>query len=75
MMYLLIKQIIFTLQCLSTIWSNMVTIIQIHQEVYGSKRDEVSANNADLATNNSKSFRYKAALEGKQQTLLMEIAS
>ena len=53
----------------------MVTIIQIHQEVYRSKRDEVSANNADLATNNSKSFRYKAALEGKQQTLLMEIAS
>ena len=69
MMYLLMKQIIFTLQ-----WSNMARIIQIHQEVYGSKRDDVSANNADLATHNSKSFRYKTALEGKQQTLLMEIA-
>ena len=52
----------------------MARIIQIHQEVYGSKRDDVSANNADLATHNSKSFRYKTALEGNQQTLLMEIA-
>ena len=37
------------------------------------KRDEVPANNADEATNDSKSFRYKAAQE-TQQMLLMEIA-
>ena len=29
------------------------------------KRDEASANNADLTTNNSKSFEYKAVLVGK----------
>ena len=29
------------------------------------KRDEVPANNADLAINNSQSFKYKAALSGK----------
>ena len=29
------------------------------------KRDEVPANNVDLTTNNSKSFKYKAALAGK----------
>ena len=29
------------------------------------KRDEISANNADLAINNSESFEYKAALLGK----------
>ena len=29
------------------------------------KRDEVSANNADLTINNSQSFTYKAALLGK----------
>ena len=30
MMYLSMKQIIFTLQCLSTTWLNIVIIIQIH---------------------------------------------
>ena len=29
------------------------------------KRDEVPNNNADLATDNSQSFKYKAALVGK----------
>ena len=29
------------------------------------KRDEVPANNADLAINNSQSFKYKAVLLGK----------
>ena len=38
------------------------------------KRDEVSANKAVLAINNSQSFKYKAALVGKQQMLKMEIA-
>ena len=36
MMNLLVKRIIFTLQCLCTIWLNTVIIIQTHQEVYGS---------------------------------------
>ena len=35
-------------------------IIQVHQEVY-----EVPANNADLSIDNSKLFKYKAALVGK----------
>ena len=39
------------------------------------KRDEVPANNnANLSTNNSKSFKYKTALVGKQQIIIMEIA-
>ena len=38
------------------------------------KRDEVPANKAVLAINNSQSFKYKAALVGKQQMLKMEIA-
>ena len=37
------------------------------------KRDKVPANNAVLAINNSQSFKYKAALVGKQQMLTMEI--
>ena len=45
--------------------ANIVIIIQIHQEVYGSLRDEVPANNAALTINNSQSFKYKAALVGK----------
>ena len=39
---------------------NIVIIIQVHQEVY-----EVPANNADLSIDNSKLFKYKAALVGK----------
>ena len=35
------------------------------------KRDEVPNNNADLTANNSQSFKYKAALWGKQKTLLI----
>ena len=38
------------------------------------KGDEVPANNADFAVDNSKSFKYKAALVGKQQIMLIQIA-
>ena len=39
------------------------------------KRDEVPNNNADLTADNCQSFKYKAALWGKQQMLLiMQIA-
>ena len=39
------------------------------------KRDEVPVdNNANLSINNSRSFRYKAALVGKQEMIIMEIA-
>ena len=34
-MYLLMKQVIFTLQCLCTIWLNIIILIQTHLEVYG----------------------------------------
>ena len=40
-------------------------IIQIHQEAYGTLRDEVPMNNADLSTDNSQSLKYKAALVEK----------
>ena len=39
MIYLLMKQIIFILQCLCTICLNLAIIIQIHQEVYGSLKE------------------------------------
>ena len=39
LMFLLMKQIIFTLQCPCTIWSNMVIIIQIHHNVCGSLKE------------------------------------
>ena len=39
MMFLMMKQIIFTLQCLCTIWLNIVILIQIHQEAYGSLKE------------------------------------
>ena len=35
------------------------------------KRDEVPNNNTDLTIDNSQSFKYKAALVGKQQMLLI----
>ena len=39
------------------------------------KRDKIPHNNADLTADNSQSFKYKAALWGKQQMLLiMQIA-
>ena len=38
-MCLLMKQIIFILQCQCTIWLNIVMIIQIHQEVYASLKE------------------------------------
>ena len=55
------KQIIFTLQCLYTIWLNIVIIIQIHQEVYGDLKEMkfhlIMLNWLD----NSQSFKCKAA--------------
>ena len=51
-------------QC--AIWLIIVVTIQTHQEVYGSLKDEVSDNNADLTINNSQSLKYKAALVGKK---------
>ena len=54
---------------------NFIEYSDNYSETSGSlwqfKRDEVPANNADLTINNSKSFKYKAALVGKQQILLM----
>ena len=52
------------MQC--AIWLIIVVIIQTHQEVYCSLKDEVSDNNADLTINNSQSLKYKAALIGKK---------
>ena len=39
MMPLMTKQIIFTFKCPCTVWSNIVIVIQIHQEVYGSIKE------------------------------------
>ena len=39
MMCFLMKQIIFTLQCLCKLWLSIVIFIQIHQEVYGSLKE------------------------------------
>ena len=45
---------------------NTAIIIQIHEAVYGRLKEyEVPTNNADLAINNSQSFKYKATLLGK----------
>ena len=45
---------------------NTAIIIQIHEAVYGSLKEYiVPTNNADLAINNSQSFKYKATLLGK----------
>ena len=59
MLFLLMKQIIFVLQCLCTIWV-----------LWQFKKDEVADGNADLAVDdngifNSQSFKYKAALAKK----------
>ena len=66
MTYLLMKQIIFTLQCLCTIWLNIAIIIQIHQEVYDSLKEMkfliIILSWLLIILNHSK---YKAALLGK----------
>ena len=60
------KQIIFTLQCLCTIWLNIVIIIQLHQlHLWQFKIHDVPVNIVDLTTNNFKLFKYKAVLVGK----------
>ena len=62
------KQIIFKLQCLCTIWLNRAIIIDNYSDtsrsVWHYKRDKVPNNSADLTTDNSQPFKYK--------TLLME---
>ena len=37
------------------------------ERVWQFERDEVSVNNADLSTDNSQSFKYKAGLAGKTE--------
>ena len=48
---------------------NLIEYSDNYSDISGSlwqfKRDEVPANNADLSTDNSESFRYKATLVGK----------
>ena len=63
LMCLLMKQIIFTLQCLCKNSLNIAIIIQMHG-LWQFKRDEVPNDNADLTADNSQSFKYKAALVG-----------
>ena len=64
MIYLLTKQIIITLQCPCTIeYSNNYS--DTSESLWQFKRDEVSNNNADLTSDVSQSFKYKAALLGK----------
>ena len=38
------------------------------ERVWQFERDEVSVNNADLSTDNSQSFKYKAGLAGKTES-------
>ena len=59
------NQILFTLQCLRTIWLNAVTIIEKHKEVYAVFKRWSSINNAYLTIDNSESFKYKVVLVGK----------
>ena len=61
-MYILTKQIIFTLQCLCTIWLNIA--IDTSGSLWKFITDEVT-DDSDLSINNPYSFKYKAALIGK----------
>ena len=63
MMFLLIKQITFMLQCLCTIGLNIVIITS--GSLWQYKRDEVPVSNDDLTIINSQSFKYETALVGK----------
>ena len=51
------------LQCLCTGYSDNYS--DISESLWQFKRDKVPANNDDLITDNSKSFKYRAALVGK----------
>ena len=64
MMCLLMKQIIFTMSMYSLIEciDNYLDISGCLQQI---KRDEVPANDADLTTDNSQSFKYEPAPVGK----------
>ena len=57
--------------------SNLIEYGDNYSDISGSlwqfKRDEVPANNADLSIDNSKSFKYKAALVRKKLQLLLII--
>ena len=52
---------------------NLIEYGDDYSDISGSlwqfKRDEVPANNGDVAIDNSQSFKYKAAFLGKQKTL------
>ena len=54
---------------------NLIEYSDNHSNTSGSlwqfQRDKVPADNADLSINNSQSFKYKAALLGKKQMLLI----
>ena len=57
--------------------SNLIEYGDNYSDISGSlwqfKRDEVPTNNADLSIDNSKSFKYKAALVRKKLQLLLII--
>ena len=61
MKFLLMKQIIFTLQFLCTIWMNIDTSGSLWQL----KRDKFQPDDANLNINNSQLFKCNAALVGK----------
>ena len=77
MTFFLMKQIIFTLQCLCTFhiylhcnaYAYLIEYSGSYSDTSGSfwkfKRDEVTANKADLTVDNPQSSNYKAALLGK----------
>ena len=77
MTFFLMKQIIFTLQCLCTLhiylhcnaYAYLIEYSGSYSDTSGSlwkfKRDEVPPNNADLTVDNPQSSKYKAALLGK----------
>ena len=87
MTFFLMKQIIFTLQCLCTLhiylhcnaYAYLIEYSGSYSDTSGSlwkfKRDEVPANNTDLSINNSKSFKYKAAFVGKTKEFLNQKGS
>ena len=61
MKFLLMKQIIFTLQFLCTIWMNIDTAGSLWQL----KRDKFQPDDDNLNINNSQLFQCNAALVGK----------
>ena len=63
MTFLLMKRITFILQCLCTIWLDMVIIFQINQEADGSLKEmKFQLMTLIWFATNSQSFKYNAAL-------------